>query len=365
MLKNPVLQEISNPARQFGLDLMRACSILMVFLSHSIDLNPLKKHIPYFSWLGFGVEAFFTLSGFLIGRIILKTLFQPNLSWASIRFFWINRWLRTLPAYFLILTLYFLLFPQFGIKVITYIFFCQNLITPTPYLFPHSWSLAVEEWFYFIFPVFLLIFSLLFKRGTSKYTIFLLVSLFFLFFGFILKIILFFLINKNNFLTLSLENGWLFPSWKIFLTPYWDTMRKMTPFRIDAIAYGCLIALLLEKYKNITRKQCYYLLLIGASCLFLSYYLFITLVIAGKVNIITDVFLLPLFSISFALMIPYAVFLKSPNNKLITKIINNISAISYSFYLTHLVSLLLLRLLAILSVFLRMFFCPFQSEVTD
>lgn len=336
MINSLISQKDRIPTRQFGLDLMRACSILMVFLSHSIELNPLKNQIPYFSWLGFGVEAFFVLSGFLIGRIILKTLFHPQLSWSSIRFFWINRWLRTLPAYFVILAIYFLLSPQFGLKTIVYIFFCQNIITPTPYLFPHSWSLAVEEWFYFIFPIFLLIFSFLMKKRVSKYRIFLSVTLLFIFFGFISKTFLFFSINKSNLLAVSLENDLIFPSWKVFLTPYWDTMRKMVPFRIDAISYGCLIALLLDKYRNISNNQCLYLLWGGVGCLILSYFLFIDMVIYGKSNIITDVFVLPLFSISFALMIPSAVLLKTPNNKLITKVVTNLSIISYSFYLSHL-----------------------------
>lgn len=72
--------------RIFGLDLMRAVSILMVFLSHSMALNPLDRYFP-FGWLGLGVEAFFVLSGFLIGRIILRTVLQPGISWEAVKVF--------------------------------------------------------------------------------------------------------------------------------------------------------------------------------------------------------------------------------------------------------------------------------------
>jgi peptidoglycan/LPS O-acetylase OafA/YrhL len=106
--------------RIFGLDLMRAVSIVAVFLSHSMPLNPLDNYFP-FGWLGLGVEAFFVLSGFLIGRIILRTVLQPGISWKAVKVFWVNRWLRTLPAYLLALAIYYCFYSDMR-NIIFYVF---------------------------------------------------------------------------------------------------------------------------------------------------------------------------------------------------------------------------------------------------
>lgn len=89
-LVKPRKKVVKTTDRIFGLDLMRAVSIVMVFLCHSTPLNPLDSYFP-FTWLGMGVEAFFVLSGLLIGRIILRTVLQPGISRATICTFWINR----------------------------------------------------------------------------------------------------------------------------------------------------------------------------------------------------------------------------------------------------------------------------------
>ena len=52
----------------------------------------------------FGVEIFFVLSGFLIGQLIIKEVLTPP-SWRGSRRFYVRRWLRTLPPYYLVLGL--------------------------------------------------------------------------------------------------------------------------------------------------------------------------------------------------------------------------------------------------------------------
>ena len=61
--------------KNYGLDLARACAVAFVFFSHSL-LTLYSSGIPYL-WYGvfIGVELFFSLSGFLIGRMSTKQLF--------------------------------------------------------------------------------------------------------------------------------------------------------------------------------------------------------------------------------------------------------------------------------------------------
>ena len=100
----------------------------------------------------FGVEIFFVLSGFLIGQLIVKEVLRPPSAQGLVRF-WVRRWFRTLPPYFLVLFLRRFEGHPLHWKLFV---FLQNFDPPVAGSFPVSWSLAVEEWFYLLTPLVLL-----------------------------------------------------------------------------------------------------------------------------------------------------------------------------------------------------------------
>lgn len=139
---------------------MRAFSIWLVLLQHGginiYGLAPLQIG-------GIGVEIFFVLSGFLIGGILLREIDKGNSIAQTLKNFWIRRWLRILPLYYAILLLKFIVLDHsIGYNIFYYLFFLQNNFFGISYL-PVSWSLVIEEWFYLITPVFLLIATSFFK----------------------------------------------------------------------------------------------------------------------------------------------------------------------------------------------------------
>ena len=141
------------PARNLGLDILRSLAIGLVLVAHALsfftrwtafDLNSL------YYVLGFlGVELFFALSGFLIGRILVETVLSER-SWPSLRRFYVRRWLRTLPPYYLVLALLPLLGHRFNWNSLV---FLQNFSRKDLEFFPVSWSLSIEEWFYLLMPL--------------------------------------------------------------------------------------------------------------------------------------------------------------------------------------------------------------------
>ena len=165
-----------------GLDIVRSIAILAVVLAHSSEFllrlanapcigNGIRGFVNFVSPLGsLGVELFFVLSGFLIGNILIKTFISSDsFSWQDVRGFWIRRWFRTLPLYWLILTVNIIMYRIMDLrshemnKALDY-FFIQNLWYPHPiYFFGEAWSLSVEEWFYLTLPVAMYISALLFR----------------------------------------------------------------------------------------------------------------------------------------------------------------------------------------------------------
>ena len=143
-------------ARNLGLDILRSLAIGLVLLAHALsfftrwtsyDLNAL------YYVLGFlGVELFFALSGFLIGRILIETVLAEH-TWPSLRRFYVRRWLRTLPPYYLVLAVLPFLGYRFNWNSLV---FLQNFSRKDLEFFPVSWSLSIEEWFYLLMPLVLL-----------------------------------------------------------------------------------------------------------------------------------------------------------------------------------------------------------------
>jgi peptidoglycan/LPS O-acetylase OafA/YrhL len=146
--------------RVFGLDLLRAAAIMMVVCAHGfVVLYPhFGDPLGFFGHGGFyGVELFFVLSGFLIGQILIRT--GPDLGAAgNVAYFYVRRWFRTLPLFFFFLivnVVFERLFRAHAVgagEALSHGFFLRNLTGFHMTFFPESWSLAIEEWFYLLFP---------------------------------------------------------------------------------------------------------------------------------------------------------------------------------------------------------------------
>ncbi|WP_293891706.1 acyltransferase family protein [Flavobacterium sp.] len=160
--------------RIFGLDLMRAMAISMVLCSHILWIyNPNDGLIrQLFALFGFlGVEFFFVLSGFLIGRILYGIYIKDDYTIKSALHFLKRRWFRTLPNYFLILIINIIITFTLGYsmpKLGLYFIFLQNGFYKMSTFFPESWSLSVEEWAYMVLPISLLLFSVFYKPKNKK-----------------------------------------------------------------------------------------------------------------------------------------------------------------------------------------------------
>jgi peptidoglycan/LPS O-acetylase OafA/YrhL len=158
------LLQISNIKRiEFRNDIngLRAIAVLAVVFYHA-ELGVLDG-----GWLG--VDIFLVISGYLISNIIISEL---NLGIFSFRNFYMRRIKRIIPGLFfaLLLTIpfsYFLLSPkamtEYINSLISTIFFYSNYYfdnlifynAEPAGLMPllHTWSLAIEEQYYLLFPV--------------------------------------------------------------------------------------------------------------------------------------------------------------------------------------------------------------------
>jgi peptidoglycan/LPS O-acetylase OafA/YrhL len=151
----------SSAARARGLDLIRAIAILWVMLFHFQYLRlPAVFHgISRTGWMG--VDLFFVLSGYLIGSQLLRP--YTKCSVPSLADFYTRRAFRILPAYLSILALYFVI-PGFreapGLSPLwQFLTFTENYRIDYfhDHAFSHVWSLCVEEHFYLILPVLVLV----------------------------------------------------------------------------------------------------------------------------------------------------------------------------------------------------------------
>jgi len=146
--------------RQPGLDLLRALAIIVVVVYHAALFGfKLPGRVDRFGWVG--VDLFFVLSGYLIGGQLLAPLARGE----PINFsrFFARRALRILPAYFVVLAIYFGLpswreYPEMS-PWWKFIISVQNIGLHGGTAFSHAWSLAIEDQFYLLLPLALLFIS--------------------------------------------------------------------------------------------------------------------------------------------------------------------------------------------------------------
>jgi peptidoglycan/LPS O-acetylase OafA/YrhL len=219
------------------LDGVRGTACLMVLLAHCA-LGPILSGLEPSSWqwqLGIrllpfllaGVDLFFVLSGFLIGGILLDNREAPNF----FRAFWTRRVARIFPVAYLLVLSYGLALAvraHFDLPQMDH-FLLRNQISPWYYaLFLQSipiathaggplwigitWSLAIEEQFYLLFPF------------------------------------LVYFLSRRAVTLVALGAILIAPVVRAILTEQYDwfTAYVMLPGRMDALMYGVLAAIILR-----------------------------------------------------------------------------------------------------------------------
>lgn len=147
-----------NRKRQPGLDLLRALAIILVVVYHAALFGfKLPGRMDRFGWIG--VDLFFVLSGYLIGGQLLTPLARGQ--GIKLGQFFARRALRIIPAYLVVLAIYFLLpswreYPEMSQPLWKFLLSVQNIALHGGTAFSHAWSLAVEDQFYLALPFLLL-----------------------------------------------------------------------------------------------------------------------------------------------------------------------------------------------------------------
>lgn len=142
------------------LDGLRAVAVLLVLWVHFPFVQ--NSYISKTIWTvgqaartGYiGVDLFFVLSGFLITRILLDERLATGR--ISLAVFYGKRALRIFPIYYLCVAVYALTFtgsPGSLASLLTYTFNFYHPFHPEPNALEHTWSLAVEEQFYLVWPL--------------------------------------------------------------------------------------------------------------------------------------------------------------------------------------------------------------------
>jgi peptidoglycan/LPS O-acetylase OafA/YrhL len=161
------------------LDGLRGCAAVWVLLSHIQILTGLKSY-PILSWGSLAVDLFMILSGFLMAHHYMqRRVDKPWDSSKTISDFWIRRFFRIAPLYYVLLVIALLLGPLLGeyrsaialvwpdtatpteryydqsfVNILSHMTFIFGLLPYFSFRSPlPDWSIGLEMQFYLVFPV--------------------------------------------------------------------------------------------------------------------------------------------------------------------------------------------------------------------
>jgi peptidoglycan/LPS O-acetylase OafA/YrhL len=231
--------------RILSLDGIRGLAVLSVVAFHTLrvkgdapGLLGLWRAIQESSWVG--VDLFFVLSGFLITGILLDSKDQGG----YFKNFYSRRTLRIMPLYYAVLVVALIIVPAvIGVSRMPPLFsellqnqiwlwtYLQNYLQARgPHALPglgHFWSLAVEEQFYWFWPLVV------------------------------------YLLSRRNLFRLCVALCILEPLLRIALLHYgvspW-ALRQLTHTRLDTLLYGAMAALLLREANLVRHRFLFYAL---------------------------------------------------------------------------------------------------------
>lgn len=294
------------------LDGLRGYAALMIVLSHMPRISNTELGKTMFEMISslklsyLGVDLFFILSGFLITRIIIKEKIENRFSLKS---FYIKRALRIFPIYYLTIIACGFLFSWDGIGYLAiyagnYYFSFNEVIHPLA----HTWSLAVEEHYYLLWPLIIYFFTL---KTIKKYT---------------LPIICF------------LVTAFIVMAYYTLNESVVDRMLYMgTQFRMLSLGLGSMLAFYEQKVIALNKKHTTkWILLIGVLC-----YVLVIIAHEGIFDAIAPTRVLQLFLFSICSLFFFVFVLLQENKKnSVNDFFNNkpikfVGKISYGIYLYH------------------------------
>lgn len=301
--------------RNTWIDTCRSAAITLVLLSHGRHfLTPVWPSLSSFNVGGFlGVELFFVISGFLIGDLVRHEYIRARSNNWIINF-WSRRWLRTLPNYYLFLLVNAILIasglePGRLVELVPFLCFVQNLAWPHPSVFGEAWSLAVEEVFYVVFPLALLMAN---RMSANRVSTFLAVSTWLLLVSLIVRF-----------------------AWVMHADPTWDEgVRKLVVFRLDALMVGVFAGWAAPYMPKTPKPWRPLIVLLAIALIGLSIESFFLLQHSLNKSTYARVWLFPLTSVGFGLAILVGLdsaALPSP----LKGCIGYFARLSYALYLAH------------------------------
>ncbi|HWY38976.1 MAG TPA: acyltransferase, partial [Bacteroidia bacterium] len=313
---------MTSPGKLNGLDHLRALAITFVFLFHyqiSIFGHPTwLEDFAKFGWSG--VDLFFVLSGFLISSQLFSQVRQGGTF--SFRDFFVKRFFRIIPAFGFTLAIYFC-FPAFHERealppLWKFLTFTQNLGLDIKHFgtFSHAWSLCVEEYFYLLLPLLLMLMVSFkfFKRGY-----WLVIVLFLL--GFAIRNY-----SWNSFYVplINEEASWRF--WYMYI--YYPGYN-----RLDGLLVGVSIAMLCQFRPLFWQRISAFgnLLFFAGLCVLTGAYF----LCYEERSYYASIFGFPVVAIGYGFLVIGAISPTSFLYKWNSKITASIASLSYVIYLTH------------------------------
>jgi peptidoglycan/LPS O-acetylase OafA/YrhL len=297
-----------------GLDHLRAFAIAYVFLNHYSNLFPHPKWLEGVGGFGWtGVDLFFVLSGYLIGGQLLRSV--ANAQPISIPEFYIKRFFRIIPAYLTVLALYFTL-PALrettGIQPLwKFLTFTENLGFDAQLgrSFSHAWSLCVEEHFYLLFPVLVVLLSVWRMPREAIW------------------------IAAAVFLGGIAVRVYCWNVLAVDYTGWYKWIYYPTYSRLDGLLVGVCAAATQtfssRRWRQLTQHP-YRVLALGPVLIIGGYVLS-----AERKSLVSSVFSFPLISLGYGLVLVSAVSPESFLHRIGLRLTAFLAAVSYSLYLIH------------------------------
>ena len=308
--------------RLHGLDHLRALAIVLVMIHHyRLEMPTWLEPVRNIGWTG--VDLFFVLSGYLMGYQLLKEIKETNN--ISFKRFYLKRFFRIIPAYIVVLILYYSLQDYkegSGMPPLwKFITFTQNFGLDVLHgkSFSHAWSLCIEEQFYLLLPITILIIFLL---KIQKYAIYLIVGLMLI--GFMLR-----LYNWYQHVQPFIDSG---DDLKVQLG-FLEKIYYPSYNRMDGLLFGVSIAAILNfkpKIMNYLSPYGNFVLLVGIGILTLAY-----ITCNHFLSFSTAIYGYTLVSFAYGLIVLSALCPSCILYKVKSKTTFIIATLSYVIYLSH------------------------------